>query len=451
MVKRWGITFVLICAFASVCVSLWTADPDVFWHLKVGEWIVENHAVPETDIYSWMAYGRPWIAHEWLWEAVMYLVYGKMGVAGLWALVLVSGAATGLLIRSGVKGTGQVASVAGGAAPLLLVGWLKPWPQAGVYALFSAYLYLSLRGRWGRREIVSIAAVGLIWANIHSSAVMLPFLLLAEAGWRVIAKEKGVKPLLFASAASALTTLINPHGPWLWFYVIKESIFTEGYRAYIVEWMPFYFGSTEMAASFFICAAVLFFSAHRGKIRSLEFSRAAGFWALALLSRIYMPYAVLSTAALLGTLKVEFSKNFIKKLAVIVVLAVGVALWARGIPPDLDTAAEKSRFPVTAVGFLQDQHYKRVFNDYGFGGYLIWKGVPVYIDGRAELYKYKGIFREYMGLPEAGGISRYVAGTGADAALVLNNSLLDHALGESPRWRLIYRDETAAVYEPALY
>ncbi len=442
-----GVVFVIACAFVVTCLSLWVADPDVFWHLKVGEWIVENRAVPDTDVYSWSAHGQPWTAHQWLWEVLMYLVHEKFGIIGLWAMVFVCASIAGLLIQAGMKEAGNAAAIAGGAAPFLSMGWLKPWPQAGVYALFSVYLYLSMRGKWGFREIAAIAAIALTWANIHSSAAMLPLLLLAEAVWRIIKKEN-FKPLVVAALVSKAATLINPQGPGLWIYVIREGLLTKDYKAHIAEWMPFFFGSTGMAISFFICAAILIHSAHKGNVKSLEFSRAAGFWALALLSRIYMPYAVLSTATLLKSSDLKFRLGFIKVITVIVLLVAVIMVGVKGVPADLDESADKSRYPVQAVKQLHGG--ERLFNDYGWGGYLIWKGVPVYIDGRADLYRHQEIFKRYIRLYESDGpISQYIEETGADTALVIKNSLIDMALRESSRWKRTYMDDTAVIYKPA--
>lgn len=441
---------VLACALAATAFQVWTADPDVFWHLKVGEWIVQNRAVPRVDVYSWSAYGQPWTAHEWLWEALMHLLYSALGLPGLWLLVFVSAAACGLLVRAGLlaRGAGSAAaSVAGAVAPFLLASWLKPWPQAGVYALFSAYLYFALRRRWGGREALGAFLLAALWANVHASACMLPLLLLAESAGLKLLEGRAERGLLLASVAAALGTLANPHGAGLWAYAVREGLLSHEYRRYIAEWMPFYFGSSDLAASFFACAAVVLCAAAQGKWRSIEFARAAGFWVLALISRIYMPYAALSTAALFGVLRLRFGERFPGVLAALALAAAAVSLVVRGVPADLDRIAEKS-YPVQAVEVVKEKGYSRVFNDYGWGGFLIFKGVPVYIDGRADLYKHKDIFEGYMKLPETEGVSRYISDTGTDAALVIKNSLLDHALGESSRWKCVYRDGVAAIYEP---
>ena len=41
-------------------------DPDTMWQITVGQWILDHHAVPETDIYSFTMRGQPWISTQWL-------------------------------------------------------------------------------------------------------------------------------------------------------------------------------------------------------------------------------------------------------------------------------------------------------------------------------------------------------------------------------------------------
>jgi hypothetical protein len=295
----WGVLFILGCALFVVSVSIWSADPDVFWHLKAGEWIATYHAIPRTDIYSWTAYGQPWTDHEWGWEWLIYWLYRYAGVVGLWSLVLLLGTFSGLLIQRALvcRGAGiSISYLAGGLAAFLLVFWLRPWPQAGVYTLFAAYLYLSIRNKWTWREVLAAFAIGLAWANIHSTVVMFPLLLLAETGWAwIVRKEGNIAWRLGAVAAAALATFINPHGVGLWTYAVKQGLMSQAYRNYIAEWMPFYFGAIELVPAFCISAIVILVSTAQGKYKELVYLRAVGFWALALMSRIYMPYAVLGS------------------------------------------------------------------------------------------------------------------------------------------------------------
>src|SRR5262245_19532428 len=62
-------------------------DIDFWWHLRTGQLIAESGAVPRTDPFSFTAAGRPWVAHEWLWELGAFHLY-RLG--GYRAAVLLS-------------------------------------------------------------------------------------------------------------------------------------------------------------------------------------------------------------------------------------------------------------------------------------------------------------------------------------------------------------------------
>jgi hypothetical protein len=427
------------------------ADPDVFWHLKVGEWIVSHLAVPRTDVYSWSVFGQPWTAHQWLWEALMYVIHRRTGILGLWLLAFLMVLMAGVLIRSGLKARGvseQIASAAGALAPLLLMGWLKPWPQAGVYALFSVYLFFSLRNKWGWRETLFAAGLALLWGNIHSTAVMFPLLLLAETAWKfLINREKWetIRWRLAAAVSAGVATLLNPHGLNLCAYAVGEGLLSSRYRESIYSWMPYVFGFNILALMFFISIVILFVAVRQGREKDLEFARAAGFWALALMSRIYSPYAVLSTAVLMGLLNFKLGAGSIKRLAIISLIAVPVVLGVKGFPSNLEAVAKKGGYPVEALDFISTQGYEKVFNDHGWGGYLIWKGVPVYIDGRNDVYN--DILDGFANLGQTEKpIGEVIAETGAETILTGVNQMKDLALRESRFWQEAYRDESSVVY-----
>ncbi len=71
---------------------IWSLD--LWWHLATGEWVWRHHAVPMTDPFSFTAAGRPWIAHEWLFGVIAFLVQQAAGLTGL--AVMKSLLATGL-------------------------------------------------------------------------------------------------------------------------------------------------------------------------------------------------------------------------------------------------------------------------------------------------------------------------------------------------------------------
>src|SRR3974390_3665163 len=63
--------------------KLCVIDNDIWWHLKVGDWIVEHLAVPHTGILSRTAASRPWVAYSWGYEVLMSFAYRWFGIMGI--------------------------------------------------------------------------------------------------------------------------------------------------------------------------------------------------------------------------------------------------------------------------------------------------------------------------------------------------------------------------------
>src|SRR5215207_8330847 len=58
-------------------------DPDLWWHLKAGQQIIDTRSVPHTDDYSFTKQGSEWVAHEWLSEVIIDGIYRLTGLVGL--------------------------------------------------------------------------------------------------------------------------------------------------------------------------------------------------------------------------------------------------------------------------------------------------------------------------------------------------------------------------------
>src|SRR5262249_31423308 len=50
-------------------------DSDSFWQIKIGQWILDHHALPYTDFYSFTRFGQPWISTSWLSQVLFALSY----------------------------------------------------------------------------------------------------------------------------------------------------------------------------------------------------------------------------------------------------------------------------------------------------------------------------------------------------------------------------------------
>src|SRR6266436_2380130 len=59
------------------------ADPDVWWHLRTGQLMLQNHSLFHSDPYSFTRFGQPWINHEWLSQILLFGLYRVFGFGGL--------------------------------------------------------------------------------------------------------------------------------------------------------------------------------------------------------------------------------------------------------------------------------------------------------------------------------------------------------------------------------
>ena len=72
----------VVLAGFGVYVSLVPLSPnDFWWHLKIGEIIHTQHAIPTTNMYSWsLSAETPFLYGAWLGEWMLYVVYGLGGL-----------------------------------------------------------------------------------------------------------------------------------------------------------------------------------------------------------------------------------------------------------------------------------------------------------------------------------------------------------------------------------
>src|ERR1700730_3888102 len=69
-------------------------DPDTMWQITVGQWILDHHAVPQTDVYSFSVRGQPWISTQWLAQVLYAKTYEIAGWSGPVVLAAAAIAAT---------------------------------------------------------------------------------------------------------------------------------------------------------------------------------------------------------------------------------------------------------------------------------------------------------------------------------------------------------------------
>lgn len=386
------------------CFSPAFQDHDAWWHLRTGQYIVENHKLPSPDPFAFTTYiGPPSypgeeavryfnLTHEWLAQASMYLAYAAGGfplVVLLRALLMAAACALTGLIAYRRSSSFYVAAGAAILAAVLSYRFAYDRPLLVTF-LFTAVLMALLEyGRW----LWAIPVLFLVWANCHGGFFI---------GWAVLAAwcaesiVRGVPHLRLyvLSGAGVLASCINPNG----FRVFTTLLaYRQSYmQGLLAEWRhtPLWPLSPFVVVTA-IAAVLLFRAGRRARVVDCLLFGAfaiAGFYAFR--NVVYM--ALIGPVVIAACLPWKIGRLAPKwEWGIAALLLATIALPASQDRSFRLSAYEATR-PAGAVRFLQAHHVTGpLFNTYEQGGYLMWRLWPqmkVFVDGRALN---EAVFKDY--------------------------------------------------------
>lgn len=436
-------------------------DSDTFWHIAAGKWILDHNAFPHVDIYSFTEAGAPWISTSWLAQVLYAGAYELAGWTGPVVLAAISIAAAfallafilGRRIPSSYAVTVALVALALSASHLLARPHVLALPVMVAWAngLVSAS---------ERREAPSFWLLPLIalWANLHGGfvfglALIAPFAF--DAWWNAESSQR--RPLALRWIAFGVCALAascaTPYG-WGSIFASRKILELGDLLHIISEWEPAdlsRFNPFE-ASLFVLMAATLFYGVKLSPPRILL---VLGLFHMALshirnieVFALLMPLVALTPLSLQFRLQADrlVRNSFPIASAAILAAMLGLSTWAFAANHRFSPAADQS--PAAAVDVLKGRNVQRVLNDLQFGGYLIWRDVPVFIDGRAELYgeRFGLAFHGAVQLQNVDLFLDLLKNYNIDAVLLAPStpasSLLDHLDG----WQRVYSDETAVVH-----
>ncbi len=202
-----AIPLAVAAAAFTVAVGLPAGDPDMWWHLATGRWIVEHGRLLNVDVFSSTATGEPYALGEPLGEVILWLAYA----AGSWVGVAVLRAALVALAAFSVTRLALRGAPARAAVPLAAVALVlsKPtWtdrPQLWTLALLPLVLDLALRARDGSRASrIAVVPIVALWAVLHGGYAIGVGVLWIFAAEALITRRPFIAPALAAFAATAV-------------------------------------------------------------------------------------------------------------------------------------------------------------------------------------------------------------------------------------------------------
>ena len=454
-------------------------DPDFWWHLRTGELIVQTQTIPHSDPFSFTVAGKAWIAHEWLSEAIIYLIYlaGGKGLLILSFALLITGTFFLTYLRCPPGSRPYLAGFA------LLLGAITTAPTWGVrpqmVSLLLAALFLLLLDRYrqtgSKKFILPLPALMLVWVNLHAEFILGPAILgiyiagdLADilVGFfrdKVeikLATFRGIFWMLGVLAACLAVITINPNGFHLYLYPF-ETLTSPSMQQFIQEWASPDFHLLEWQPLIWLILALLGLGmVGRKSISFTNVLLVLAFGYAALRSMRHVPLFVIAAVPVLAEqagalipIKTEASLGrrlsswLLPGLAILALLVTGARFVS---VVGQQAQAEKDTFPVGAVDWIaRNQPPGNLYNTYGWGGYLVWRlypGYRVYIDGRADvygdqfIYAYTDVYRGFSNWQNA------LASANVRLVLIEPGSGLAAALRKDPDWSVAYEDKLSVLF-----
>jgi hypothetical protein len=451
-------------------------DPDVWWHLRTGQLMLQNHAAFHSDLYSFTRFGQPWVNHEWLSQILMFSLYRVAGFGGLIIVFAVIIAATLLLVFVRCPGRPYLAAL------MTLWGAVASAPAWGVrpqmFSLLLASTFLLLLEASAKRPMLLwwTPPLMLLWVNLHAGyPIGLAFLVLFLLGETL---ETAAHPGPWSQSAPRLRSLtlafalclalvpLNPNGLRIYSYPF-ETLRSPAMQKFIQEWFsPDFHDPMYLPLLLLLLAllAGLALSPRHPRLRDLVLLLATV--PAALRSMRHIPILVLVSVPMLASLAEAWLQQHggerllragqvhhstrIALTNVLVLIAFVVFMLVRvRLVVGTQEQTEAQHFPQAAAAFLSREHPPGpVLNHYNFGGYFIWKLYPqyrVFTDGRADVYgdKFMDEFAAtyYLGNNWSMPFNRW----GIRSVVLPPDAPLATAIRSATDWREIYADSKAVI------
>jgi hypothetical protein len=451
-------------------------DPDVWWHLRTGQLMLQNHSLFHTDPYSFTRFGQPWVNHEWLSEILTFSLYRVSGFGGLIVGFAIVIAATLLLVFMRCPGRPYLAAL------MTLWGAVASAPAWGVrpqmFSLLLASIFLVLLETSNKHPALLWWTVPLmlLWVNLHAGyPIGLAFLALFLLGETLEAAVHAgqwtqsacrLKSLVLAFVLCLAVVPLNPNGLRIYSYPF-ETLRSPAMHKFIQEWFsPDFHDPMYLPLLLMVLALIagLGFSPRHPRLRDLVLLLATV--PAALRSMRHIPILVLVLAPVLAGLAEAWlqqrgGERFLQagerqptrrivlaNVLVLVAFSVFTLLRIRQVVHTQEQT-EAQHFPQAAVAFLSREHPPGpILNHYNFGGYFTWKlytQYHVFTDGRADVYgdRFMDDFAAIYYLKDDWRMSfnRW----GIQTVILPPDAPLITALRPSLDWKQIYADSQAII------
>jgi hypothetical protein len=447
-------------------------DADTYWHVAVGRLIWQTASVPHIDEMSHTFQGHTWIANDWLIELLMYGAYSLGGWRAVVLLTDCTLAATYALLYLVLARKLRLTVAVGTAAVAYVFSLVHFLARPHIFAFPLAIVWFAGLVRSVENKTAPtflLLPVMVIWANIHGSFTLGIAFAGAFAAEALLDSEKedrlrtAIRWGIFLIAA-VLTACATPYGYGPMLLTLKVFYGNSALQM-INEWLPMF--SHPNLINPLIVFILLFLALYYGA--KIPFWRLLIVLALGygMLSHIRLAplFAIITPIVLMGPLSQQFPflglatevetnpKTFVlvtsvsKRLlyptcALLVFAIMAFGLFGPLLSPRQDIT------PASGVDYMLAHNLNgNCYNDFEFGGYLVFRGIKTFIDGRTDQLfsgKFMDDLQRLRSQPTS--FASLLQKYDVSVALVKPQSIEAGELDRSARWRKVYGDDISLLY-----
>lgn len=402
-----------------ICIPV--GDPDLWWHIVVGRWILSHKSVPGVDYWNMFSGTNPWRAYSWSHEIVFAWVdrmWGGVGLARLQLILAIALTASLQWIMGRLARDCGAGAIIGAYTTVACYAHFSLRPQTSVWILFAATILVSdvivERGA-SKARLCALAGLGCLWANTHLTAILG----VSGAFLWTLQRERGERDMrraLLSAGSFLMGTLLTPYwgGEWLTFF--QKSGHTLQFSS-INEFKPAHI--LQFSTAFVLLQVGLLATVYHARGKFPGPSRcilAAGMVLAGLTAVKFLPFAAISLGALVslwwretiasgdttksadnisrGLLMLHQAFNRLSFQTIGSMAFFLGCLAAVNISAQSKLSIDRGLVPKEAVDFIQIKQLQApILNEFSVGGYLMYRyaspqGEPllkVPIDGRTNV------------------------------------------------------------------
>lgn len=461
--NKYIILFVLVLLSLSIFSMVFVGyECDYFWHIKAGEYMVKNNTILTHDVFSWFVTGKYWFSHEWLFEKVLYNllnIFGNLHIY-VYCFILFFTLLLSIFVPNRKEYLKNIPfCMLWFSFSAILFFFLQARPHLITYVLISLLLYIlfDLYKNEDSNKFYFIPIISLIWVNVHGGSSSLVYIfpiifflcgIFSFKSSKIentdYSRKKLIKYMLSILFAF-IPLFINPHGYKMVLYPyqnMNNSVMLES----ISEWHCSDLNSISHYPFFvlaFLIFMIMFFS--KKKIRLIDALIFLFGLYLGLKSIRFWPfiYIFMSHSIFYYISPRKVDKGTDKVFIILICLFLGVFCLNKSHLKLSPTKVISDK----AIDVLKKENPKRLLNYYDYGGYLVYKNIPVFIDGRADLYSEYN-FEDYLDISNASyKFTKYLKKYNFDYILMPKKRGITTYLSKSNDYNVIYSDKKIVIFK----